>query len=57
MSNNDDYKQGMRDSQNGIPARDDASDEYIEGYGCIDECADMPMFSVENFDATWAAIA
>ena len=33
-----DYEKGMSDCQSGIPAQNNATDEYIEGYGCQYEC-------------------
>jgi hypothetical protein len=49
-----DYELGMSDCQSGIPARENASDDYIEGYGCINECA--TIFNLETFDESWASL-
>ena len=51
-----DYEQGMSDCQAGIPARDNASDEYIEGYGCQYECDARHSHNMENFNEMWAAL-
>jgi hypothetical protein len=51
-----DYDQGMSDCQSGIPARDNASDEYIEGYGCVYECDAIHAHAMEKFNMEYAAI-
>ena len=48
------YERGMSDSQSGIPAPENASDDYIEGYGLLHECPNLA--SLENFEETWAAL-
>jgi len=45
-----DYQQGESDSQSGIPAREDASDDYIEGYGCVYECDAKHADMMDNFN-------
>jgi len=51
---NKEFLLGESDSQSGIPQRDGASDDYIEGYGCVNECA--PIFNLETFDEAWGAL-
>jgi len=53
-----DYDKGMSDCQSGIPAQDDASDSYIEGYGCQFECdaVHAHVMDLENFNAEWVAL-
>lgn len=53
-----DYDKGMSDSQNGVPAQDNASDAYIEGYGLVYECdaVHAHVMDLENFNAEYAAL-
>lgn len=45
-----DYDEGERDSQNGTPAREDASDSYIEGYGLVYECDAIHAHTMTQFN-------
>ena len=51
-----DYEQGMRDSQQGLPAKNNASDDYNEGYGLVYECDARHSNIMENFNEAWAAL-
>lgn len=55
MTNEDrEYEKGRADSQSGNKMEDNATDKYIEGYNCINECAGI--FNLETFDEAWATI-
>ena len=53
-----DYELGTNDAQSGIPAQENASDEYIEGYGLVYECdaVHAHVMDLENFNAEYAAL-
>ena len=51
-----DYELGTNDAQSGIPAQDNASDEYIEGYGLQYECDARHSNLMNDFDQAWAAL-
>ena len=52
----DDKEIGQRDAEQGMPARDNASDEYISGYGLQYECDARHSNMMENFNEVWAAL-
>ena len=51
-----DYELGTKDAQDGTPAREDASDSYIEGYGLVYECDARHSNLMNDFEQVWAAI-
>ena len=53
-----DYERGALDCVQGIPARDNASDEYVEGFGVVyaTDAVHAHVMDLENFNAEFSCL-
>jgi hypothetical protein len=51
-----DFELGEQYCHSGIPAREDASDLYIEGYGLRYETEAIDNHNLDNFEEMWKCL-